>query len=57
MIRRRGAGRTLTCPNIPAWAVGFLHALEQGQKEPRLDSIDILAKNFEMSLSQLMRGV
>jgi transcriptional regulator with XRE-family HTH domain len=38
-------------------AVGFLHALEHGQKEPCLNSLDILAKSFEMSISQLMRGV
>jgi XRE family transcriptional regulator, regulator of sulfur utilization len=37
--------------------VGFLHALEHGSKEPCLNTIDILAKSFEMSISELMRGV
>jgi len=38
-------------------ATGFLHALEHGSKEPCLNTLDILAKSFEISLSDLMRGV
>ena len=35
----------------------FLHALEHGTKEPCLNTLDILAKSFELSISELMRGV
>lgn len=35
----------------------FLHNLEHGTKEPCLNTIDILAKSFELSISELMRGV
>ena len=38
-------------------AKGFLHALEQGTQEPCLNTQDILAKSFELSISELMRGV
>jgi transcriptional regulator with XRE-family HTH domain len=35
----------------------FISNLETGKKEPCLRSVEILALAFEMSLSQLMRGV
>jgi transcriptional regulator with XRE-family HTH domain len=35
----------------------FLHNLEHGMKEPCLNTLDILAKSFELSISELMRGV
>jgi hypothetical protein len=35
----------------------FLQNLEHGTKEPCLNTIDILAKSFELSISELMRGV
>jgi hypothetical protein len=38
-------------------ATGFLHALEHGTKEPCLNTLDILAKSFDLSISELMRGV
>ena len=38
-------------------APGFLHALEHGTKEPCLNTLDILAKSFELSISELIRGV
>jgi transcriptional regulator with XRE-family HTH domain len=38
-------------------ATGFLHALEHGTKEPCLNTLDILAKSFELSISELMRDV
>jgi transcriptional regulator with XRE-family HTH domain len=38
-------------------AVGFLHAIEHGEKEPCLNTLDILAKSFEISIAELMRGV
>jgi DNA-binding XRE family transcriptional regulator len=38
-------------------ATTFLHGLEHGTKEPCLNTIDILAKSFELSISELMRGV
>jgi transcriptional regulator with XRE-family HTH domain len=38
-------------------AVGFLHALEQGTKEPCLNTIDVLAKSFGMSISEFTDGV
>jgi transcriptional regulator with XRE-family HTH domain len=38
-------------------ATGFLHALEHGTKEPCLNTLDILAKSFELTISELMRGV
>jgi transcriptional regulator with XRE-family HTH domain len=38
-------------------AVGFLHALEHGSKEPCLNTLDVLAKSFELNISELMRGV
>lgn len=38
-------------------AVGFLHALEQGTKEPCLNTLDTLAKSFELTISELMDGL
>lgn len=38
-------------------AVGFLHAIEHGEKEPCLNTLDILARSFEMTVSELMRGL
>jgi transcriptional regulator with XRE-family HTH domain len=38
-------------------AVGFLHALEHGSTEPCLNTLDVLAKSFELNISELMRGV
>lgn len=38
-------------------ATGFLHALEHGEKEPCLNTLDILAKSFDLTISELMRGV
>jgi transcriptional regulator with XRE-family HTH domain len=35
----------------------FLHALEHGTKEPCLNTLDIIARSFDMSLSELLRGV
>ena len=35
----------------------FLQNLEHGIKEPCLNTLDILAKSFELSISELMRGV
>jgi transcriptional regulator with XRE-family HTH domain len=35
----------------------FISNIERGQKEPCLRSLEILAIAFEISLSQLMRGV
>ena len=38
-------------------ATGFLHALEHGTKEPCLNTLDILAKSFDLTIAELMRGV
>jgi len=38
-------------------AVGFLHALEHGSKEPCLNTLDVLAKSFDLNISELLRGV
>jgi transcriptional regulator with XRE-family HTH domain len=38
-------------------ATTFLHGLEHGTKEPCLNTLDILAKSFDLSISELMRGV
>ena len=35
----------------------FISNIERGQKEPCLRSLEILAMGFEMSLSQLLRGL
>ena len=35
----------------------FLHFLEHGGKEPCLNTIDILAKSFDLTISELMEGV
>ena len=35
----------------------FLQNLEHGMKEPCLNTLDILAKSFDLSISELMRGV
>ena len=38
-------------------AKGFLHAMEQGTQEPCLNTLDILAKSFELTISELLREV
>ena len=38
-------------------ATTFLHNLEHGRKEPCLNTLDILAKSFDLTISELMRGV
>jgi hypothetical protein len=38
-------------------ATTFLHGLEHGTKEPCLNTLDILAKSFDLTISELMRGV
>jgi hypothetical protein len=35
----------------------FLHGLEHGTKKPCLNRLDILAKSFELTISELMSGV
>jgi transcriptional regulator with XRE-family HTH domain len=35
----------------------FLHALEHGTKEPCLNTLDILAKSFDMTMSELLKGI
>jgi len=35
----------------------FLHALEHGTKEPCLNTLDILAKSFDLTISEFMHGV
>jgi len=35
----------------------FISNIENGKKEPCLRSLEILADGFEMSLSQLLRGL
>ncbi|MHB1937763.1 MAG: helix-turn-helix domain-containing protein [Acidobacteriaceae bacterium] len=35
----------------------YISNIERGQKEPCLRSLEILALAFELSLSQLMRGI
>ena len=35
----------------------FLVRLEQGQQEPCLNTQDVLAKSFGLTISELMRGV
>jgi transcriptional regulator with XRE-family HTH domain len=37
--------------------VVFLHALEHGTKEPCLNTLGILAKSFDLTIEELMRGV
>jgi transcriptional regulator with XRE-family HTH domain len=38
-------------------AVSFLHSLEHGQQEPTLTTLDVIAKSFDMSMSELLRGI
>jgi transcriptional regulator with XRE-family HTH domain len=38
-------------------AVSFLHALEHGKQEPTLTTLDILAKSFDMTMSELLKGL
>ena len=38
-------------------ATSFLHALEHGTQEPSLTTLDILAKSFELTISELLKGV
>jgi transcriptional regulator with XRE-family HTH domain len=35
----------------------FLVRLEHGQQEPCLNTQDILAKSFDMSMSELLKGI
>jgi transcriptional regulator with XRE-family HTH domain len=35
----------------------FLFDLEHGTKEPCLNTLDILAKSFELTMSELLKGV
>jgi transcriptional regulator with XRE-family HTH domain len=35
----------------------FVHDLETGRKEPCLRVIEVIAKSFELTVSQLMRGI
>ena len=35
----------------------FLQSLEYGVKEPCLNTLDILAKSFGLTISELMRGI
>jgi len=35
----------------------FLRNLEQGVKEPCLNTLDVLAKSFDLTISELLRGV
>ena len=38
-------------------AVSFLHSLEHGKQEPTLTTLDVLAKSFDMSMSELLKGI
>jgi XRE family transcriptional regulator, regulator of sulfur utilization len=38
-------------------AIGFLHALEKGTKEPCLNTLDVLAKSYELTIAELMDGL
>ena len=38
-------------------ATTFLHNLEHGTKEPCLNTLDVLAKSFDMSMSELLKGI
>jgi transcriptional regulator with XRE-family HTH domain len=35
----------------------FLYELEHGIKEPCLNTLDVLAKSFEMTMSELIQGL
>jgi XRE family transcriptional regulator, regulator of sulfur utilization len=35
----------------------FLRGLEHGLKEPCLNTLDVLAKSFELTISELLKGV
>jgi transcriptional regulator with XRE-family HTH domain len=35
----------------------FLRDLEHGEKEPCLNTLDVLAKSFDMSMSELLKGI
>jgi len=35
----------------------FLHALEHGEKEPCLNTLDVLAKSFGISIAELTDGL
>jgi len=35
----------------------FLYALEHGEKEPCLNTLDVLAKSFDMSMSELLKDI
>lgn len=38
-------------------ATTFLHGLEHGTKEPCLNTLDVLAKSFDMTMSELLKGI
>jgi transcriptional regulator with XRE-family HTH domain len=56
-LRRKNRWTFIYLSEHSGIAVGFLHALEHGTKEPCLNTIDILAKSFGMSMSEFMRDV
>ena len=35
----------------------FVHDVERGKKEPCLRTIEVLAKSFDLTVSQLMKGL
>ena len=35
----------------------FVHDIERGKKEPCLRTIEVLAKSFDLTVSQLMKGL
>jgi transcriptional regulator with XRE-family HTH domain len=35
----------------------FLYEMEHGIKEPCLNTLDILAKSFDMTMSKLLKGI
>jgi XRE family transcriptional regulator, regulator of sulfur utilization len=35
----------------------FVHDIEQGRKEPCLGTIEVLAKSFDLTISQLLKGL
>lgn len=37
-------------------SVSSLHALEHGSQRPTIDTLDIIAKSFDMTMSELLKG-
>jgi XRE family transcriptional regulator, regulator of sulfur utilization len=35
----------------------FVHDIERGKKEPCLRTVEVLAKSFDLTVSQLMKGL